>query len=382
MTCFWKLFVFMFVLQINCEENEICFLVIGDIGGVPYYPYQTASQKKVASLLAKVSEKLKCKFVMGLGDNFYFNGVKNVDDPRFHQTFELTYAAKSLDFPWYMIAGNHDHAQNISAQIAYTKKSKKWFYPDYFYTKVFNIPNSNKTLQIIMIDTMMLCWHNRRSGAPSPEVQLNWFADELQKSTANFLIVGGHHPIYSAGSHGNSACLIEKVKPLLEKFKVTAYFSGHDHNLQHIKEDYSPTHYFVSGSGNFVDSRMLNKGKLPTNSLKFAHGLYGGFMLARVNEKWLELLMTNSVPEKLYKVLLLPRNPFFIEEFDYGAKQMIIKEPVLNEIAFHEIPNPIEAVNVKNENHESFSLKEKIFSSEWFYGGLYNIKKNENQSLS
>ena len=72
---------------------------------------------------------------MGLGDNFYYTGVRNVDDARFHQTFELTYAAKSLDFPWYMIAGNHDHAQNVSAQIAYTKKSKKWRYPDYFYTK-------------------------------------------------------------------------------------------------------------------------------------------------------------------------------------------------------------------------------------------------------
>ena len=49
---------------------------------------------------------------------------------------------------------------------------------------------------------------------------------------AHFLIVAGHHPIYSAGTHGNTRCLNEKIKPLLEKYNVTAYFSGHDHNIQ------------------------------------------------------------------------------------------------------------------------------------------------------
>ena len=49
---------------------------------------------------------------------------------------------------------------------------------------------------------------------------------------AEYLIVAGHHPIFSSGSHGNTKCLIQRLKPLLEKNSVTAYFSGHDHNLQ------------------------------------------------------------------------------------------------------------------------------------------------------
>lgn len=44
--------------------------------------------------------------------------------------------------------------------------------------------------------------------------------------------MAGHHPILSAGAHGNTQYLESKLKPLLEDNDVTAYLSGHDHNLQ------------------------------------------------------------------------------------------------------------------------------------------------------
>ena len=41
--------------KISARENdELCFAVVGDIGGLPKPPYQTFAQKKVANLLAKV----------------------------------------------------------------------------------------------------------------------------------------------------------------------------------------------------------------------------------------------------------------------------------------------------------------------------------------
>ena len=49
---------------------------------------------------------------------------------------------------------------------------------------------------------------------------------------ADYLIVAGHHPVLSAGIHGSSPYLLSKLKPLLEQYDVTAYLSGHDHNLQ------------------------------------------------------------------------------------------------------------------------------------------------------
>ena len=78
---------------------------------------------------------MEAKYTLALGDNFYFNGVKDVNDPRFDETFEKVFTAKSLTNAnhFRLLAGNHDHYGNVSAEIAYSAKSPRWHFPSLYY---------------------------------------------------------------------------------------------------------------------------------------------------------------------------------------------------------------------------------------------------------
>ena len=59
--------------------------------------------------------------------------------------------------------------------------------------------------------------------------------------------------VWSMAKHGPTEVLVERLKPLLEQHNVSAYFSGHDHNLQYIQEADSNVSYFVVGAGHLTD---------------------------------------------------------------------------------------------------------------------------------
>lgn len=300
---------------------KLSFAAIGDFGGLPQPPYFTYTQKKIAQVLGKYAATKEVKFIIGLGDNFYYEGVKNVDDHRFTSTFEHVYTAAPLQrATWYMIAGNHDHASNVSAQIAYTKRSKRWYFPHFYYTKVFQIPGSHRTVQLVMIDTTLLCCRHQKKSSllPEEDKQLQWIKDTLRDSSADYLIVGGHHPVLSAGIHGSTPYLISNLKPLMEEYDVTAYLSGHDHNLQHIKEEHSDLHYFITGNGNFYNSYIFHK-RIVGCSLKFFHGDCGAFTLFEATPNFLRVSLIDEFGNELYKTKLKPRRTIQTMEDEENA---------------------------------------------------------------
>lgn len=77
-----------------------------------------------------------------VGDNFYFNGVKDEYDKRFQETYDNIFNQDNLQIPWYAVAGNHDHYGNASAQIAYSAHSSRWTFPDYWYSQKWLIPGT------------------------------------------------------------------------------------------------------------------------------------------------------------------------------------------------------------------------------------------------
>ncbi|KAK3091693.1 hypothetical protein FSP39_021927, partial [Pinctada imbricata] len=195
--------------------DSLKFLVLGDWGGLPTYPYHTSIETGVAKQMGMVADKYQSEFILALGDNFYYDGVKDVNDHRFKETYEDVFTAKSLYIPWYLVAGNHDHNGNVSAQIAYSKKSNRWKYPDYYYSMSYDVPGGKKA-EFVMIDTVLLCGNtghdflNNQPQGPDnlgvADAQWDWINKQLQTSSADYLIVAGHFPVYSIAEHGPTKC--------------------------------------------------------------------------------------------------------------------------------------------------------------------------------
>merc|ERR1719272_2004226 len=132
------------------------FLVMGDWGGSPKSPYQTSSEINTAASMNTAAKTLGAKFTLALGDNFYTTGVTSVTDKRFEETFETCFTGSSLSassgFKFHMLAGNHDHIQNVQAQVEYSEKSERWSFPNLWYTFTETAPDG-ATVQFVMIDT-------------------------------------------------------------------------------------------------------------------------------------------------------------------------------------------------------------------------------------
>lgn len=125
----------------------------------------------------------------------------------------------------------------------------------------------------------------------------------IYESKVSYKIIVAHHPIYSIGSHGSSQCLIEKLLPLLFRYKIQLYLSGHDHNLQHLTGSNleSNVDMMISGSGGKVQNlSKKNSKKVPNNCSKF-FGFKSGFLLFKASEKFMTTSFIDSDGEYLYE---------------------------------------------------------------------------------
>jgi hypothetical protein len=71
--------------------------------------------------------------------------------------------------------------------------------------------------------------------------------------------------------NGPTLQLVEQLKPLLEKYRVSAYVSGHDHCQVHVDEG-TGVQYHVSGGGHDLSDSTASEGDVPPGSLKFHYG--------------------------------------------------------------------------------------------------------------
>ncbi len=310
---FSRTFVFLFVLgalglnearsaggdTLIIGKNKLNFLVIGDWGRAGDY-----LQKETAVELNKVSGIIDPSFIISTGDNFYEQGVASVDDPQWWISFENVYSGANLFINWYVVLGNHDYNGSAKAQVEYSKKSRRWRLPSYYYTMEKTVPKTNKKVLFVFLDTNQFEKNYYKKPEQYPELQnhdpnkqLVWLDSVLTNSKADWKFVIGHHHVFTGGMRKSSVSEAGVLlKPILDKYNIDAYLCGHEHDLQHLKS-VGKTNYFISGAG----SQLRPTGTIPET--KFAKSV-NGFMAFSVGENETLVQVVDYTGDVIYKTVL------------------------------------------------------------------------------
>ena len=277
------------------DENEISVYLIGDIGN---YNNHTHNIFNTINKNSKDGDS-----VVLLGDNFYPSGVSSEHDNRWNNFKKL-----KCKLPIFPILGNHDYGENPYAQIRHRSKNYKWNFP-YFYYKV-NIldydlffidtcilqPNYSNLTEDILKSRVFQYENEKRD-------MMKWLEFELEKSR-NKKIVLGHYPIISLGIYGVNQDLLPLIK-LFEKYDVSIYVSGHDHNLQintiENKESSYVLKHLVSGSGSGIYQYLSFPQENNSKNIFFKNGFIkleirkGKKLIIKIQDEYGSDIYTESV---------------------------------------------------------------------------------------
>ncbi len=86
-------------------------------------------------------------------------------------------------------------------------------------------------------------------GAFDAEHRSLTLSELAKRRSTPFVIMVGHHPLYTNGVHKDNPILIKDWDILLRQHKVDFYITGHDHDLQHLEFAGHPTSFVISGGG-------------------------------------------------------------------------------------------------------------------------------------
>jgi len=348
--CFHR-FIHFHLLILTRVACDFSFVAIGDWGGASDDSPTTESQQLAASGIASIVNQIDAQFVLMMGDNFYYHGIQNHGDrsSRFKDTFEDVYVAKLPNTKFFALCGNHDYGEgiraNVSAQLDYARHSSNWNFPALWYKKShkFSDNGTARVVDLLIIDTVVMCGvdgmseslldeelreagyghginhrHLRRHLA---EKHWAWLQAELTGSTADFLWVSGHYPIWSAGNDGPTPCLIQRLYPMLKRHGAH-YISGHDHNLEHMFKD--GVHMFVAGAGKECCYPPISSDEVPHGVMKYMlsgfHGrqstqpvpfpVFGGFASFQFKADWAQVTLHAHNGTILYKAPPIARRAF------------------------------------------------------------------------
>ena len=256
------------------DAAALTFLVVGDWGR-NHLPGGSLEQRRVAEAMERVAgQRLPAppRFVVSSGDNFYGGGLGSVNDAAFTETFTDVYSSRALQVPWHAVLGNVDYgdcgtrangaekacppgkaARSAAHQLDPALQARDWRWNPRRAGRL----RPAAALELFFLDTtpLLAAEYAHRAFAALPDGLLEQDPDailrrldaDLAASSAPVKIVVGHHPVFSNGFRGGAAVLQERLLPILEAHRVSAYVNGHDHDLQLVEA--RGLTFFTSGAG-------------------------------------------------------------------------------------------------------------------------------------
>jgi tartrate-resistant acid phosphatase type 5 len=303
-------------------------LIVGDWGRQGLH-----NQSDVAAVMGEVAHTTRPDFVISTGDNFYDSGLSSVQDDLFRSSFVDVYSSPSLKgVPWHAVLGNHDYGESgLSAPEKCPAADPDCFYsplheldvglrtrdPRWHCERTFELSLGEGKAEIFFIDTnpfieayRNMSWAGQVGGLneQSWRGQLKEFEGRLAASKAQWKLVVGHHPVYSSGgAHGDTAELQQYIEPLLHKYNVQAYFSGHDHHLEHLRvpKQQHDVDYIISGAGSQV--RPVRDDEKESEFAYYGSGFVQAVLKSELLElKFFGILSDNHEP---IHTVVIPRVP-------------------------------------------------------------------------
>ncbi len=140
------------------------------------------------------------------------------------------YPADVFACPAYAILGNHDYQRwpdsKVDAELTFASLGKtRWMMPARWYR--FEFPAKNPLITFLALDSNMPFPDGTTSKgrsftltAQEQAEQFAWLQAELtHPRTTPYLVVMGHHPVYSNGIHGDHPILVQDWSPLFQKHR-------------------------------------------------------------------------------------------------------------------------------------------------------------------
>lgn len=126
--------------------------------------------------------------------------------------------------------------------------------------------------------------------------QLQQYDQIFTDTQDEWRIVVGHHPMYSAGGHGDNEDVTREFAQRFQRDKVAVFFAGHDHSLQFLKNPKYDTNVIVSGAGSTV------KFDIKPHPFLQKYEQESGFSFVQVDQKAMNIKFVNLRGEQTNEI--------------------------------------------------------------------------------